>query len=146
MHWPPCCSWNMPGTACLRAFALAVYPAWSTLPPESHMAHSQAFFISLFKCHLLSEVFSEHLFKFAASLLPPPTSISPDLFFFLGLSLSALLDFAYLFGLLSIFLHLNVYSMKVFYPLCLCTLLNLQYLDWCLAQCRPPINILGIKE
>lgn len=40
------------------------------LSPDTHMAHCQTFFTPLFECHLFSEVFLGHLFRFVMSLLP----------------------------------------------------------------------------
>ena len=57
-HRPPRCSFIIPGTSLLQAFALLVPFTWNTLPCVS--APSLTSFRSLLRCHPLREVLPDH--------------------------------------------------------------------------------------
>lgn len=112
------------------------------------MAPCQTFFIPLFKCHLFSEVFLGHLFRFVMSLLPQlpihfPWSVFPP----------CLISFCHtrLYLLIWLIIYLPPLECELYedgsylFIFLLCTLVNLQCLEWCLAQCKVSIKM-GIRE
>lgn len=112
------------------------------------MAPCQTFFTPLFKCHLFCEVFLGHLFRFVMSLLPQLPIHFPWSVF-----LPCLISFCHtrLYLLIWLIIYLPPLECELYEDGCclfiflLCTLVNLQCLEWCLAQCKVSINM-GIRE